>query len=414
MIGSGVFTTSGYALADHGRRDVVLFAWVIGGLLATFGALSYGALARRIPESGGEYTFLSRTVHPLAGFLAGWISLLAGFTAPIAAAALGMQAYLLAGTDADGADGLLSRPEWLGTGAIAIAALIHGLRLREGLWIQNLAIGLKLVAVVGFLAIGFAALPDVPAPTEPPPVDPGALAVTLVWISFAYTGWNAAVYVAGEVRDPDRNLVRSLLLGTGIVTLLYLGLNAIFLFAAPIEELAGKAEVGAIAAEAIGGPGLRRGLSGIIALALFTSVSSLVMIGPRIYARMAREGRFPRWFSERGEVPSRAILLQAALSVAVVWIANLRELLGYIGFTLGLCSAATVIGLMRLRIRQGAERVPVVGFPWIPGIYVAATLWIAIRMAPREPDQVAIGLLTVASGLPVYWILYRSTAGGRP
>ena len=143
MIGVGVFTTSGFALADLGRREWVMLAWLVGGLLAMCGAISYGALARRILESGGEYTFLSRTIHPMAGFVAGWISLLAGFTAPIAAAALGLQAYLV------GSGGGGVRPEWIGTGTILVVGLMHGLRLREGLLLQNFAVGLKLVAIAG-------------------------------------------------------------------------------------------------------------------------------------------------------------------------------------------------------------------------------------------------------------------------
>jgi len=404
MIGAGVFTTSGFALADHGRRDVVLLAWIVGGILAMCGALSYGALARRIPESGGEYTFLSRTIHPLAGFLAGWISLLAGFTAPIAAAALLMQAYLGAGAG----DGGMAQPEWLGSGAIAVAALMHGLRLREGVWLQNLAIVLKLAVIAAFLVIGSLSMPDLPASSTPAPAfDLGAFAVTLVWVSFSYSGWNAVVYVAGEVRAPERNLARSLVLATGIVTLVYLGLNAVFLYSAPLEALAGRPEIGAIAAEAIGGPWLRRVVSLVIALALFTSVSAMMMAAPRVYARMADDGRFPRWFSSGGEVPARAVLLQAALAVGVVWISELRELLGYIGFTLGLCSAATVAGLVRLRLREGRERLPIPGFPWIPSIYVAAVLWFSAYMAMREPLQAGLGLLTAASGLPVYWLLRR-------
>ena len=400
MIGSGVFTTSGFALADHGRPDVVLLAWVVGGALAMCGALCYGALARRIPHSGGEYTFLTETIHPLPGFLAGWVSLLAGFTAPIAAAALLLQAYLASSVFG------LGRPEWTGTAAILIATAMHGPRLREGVWIQNLAIGLKLVAIVFFLAVGLGSLPAAEARVLPA-FEPGAFAVTLVWISFSYSGWNAAVYIASEVRDPERNLARSLVLGTGLVTLLYVGLNAVFLYAAPVEALAGRPEIGAVAAEALGGPTLKRVVALLIALALFTSVSSMMMIGPRVYARMAEDGRFPRWFSNRGEAPTRAVLLQAALSICVVWISDLRELLGYIGFTLGLSAAATVVGLLLLRRREGPERVPIPGYPWVPLIFVVATLWFATHMALREPAQAGIGLLTAASGIPFYYLTCR-------
>ena len=295
MIGAGVFTTSGFALADLGSPGRVLLAWLVGGLTAACGALSYGALARAIPESGGEYTYLSRTLHPLAGFLAGWVSLLAGFTGPLAAAALGLQAYL--GSTFE----LAGDPRWIGTSAILLAGALHGLRLRPGVVAQNGVVAIKLVLILVFVALGATKLSAsaVPAATDRP-FDLGAFAVSLVWISFAYSGWNGATYVAGEVRDPERNLPLALLLGTAFVTAAYLALNAVFVFAAPLETLAGKAEVGAIAAEALGGVELRRFLTLIVALALFTSVSSLVMAGPRVYARMAADGVFPRFFGHSG------------------------------------------------------------------------------------------------------------------
>ena len=399
MVGAGVFTTSGFALADLGSPVYVLAAWVVGGIVATCGALSYGALARRIPESGGEYTFLSRTFHPLLGFLAGWVSLLAGFTAPIAAAALGLQAYV-SSTFGIGGD-----PRWIGTVAIALAGLLHGMRLSPGVWTQNIAVVTKLVLIVGLVAVGGWLLPGREGSAvvqEVPTLNAGAFAVTLVWISFSYSGWNAAVYVGGEVSDPDRNLPRSLLLGTAIVTLAYLGLNAVFVLAAP-EQVAGQVEVGAIAAEVLGGQGLRRGVTLIVALALVTSVSSMVMAGPRVYARMAADGLFPRFFAFTGEVPGRAVLLQVALSIGVVWIADLRALLGYIGFTLGLSAAATVLGLVRLRMREGRERVPVPGYPWVPAVHVGVTLFASVYMAQREWAEAGFGLATLAVGVLLYW-----------
>ncbi len=408
MIGVGVFTTSGFALADLHRPGLVMAAWCVGGLLAMCGALSYGALARQIPVSGGEYTLLSRTLHPLAGFLAGWVSLLAGFTAPIAAAGLGLQAYLAESF------GLASRPEWIGTVAILLAGLMHGLRLREGVVLQNLAVGLKLVAIAVFVGLGVIWMPDVSGSEVPASaVEISAFAVTLVWISFSYSGWNAAVYVAGEVRDPDRNLHRSLVLATGLVTILYLGLNAVFLYSAPVSELAGKAEVGAIAAEAIGGPGLRRAISVLVALALFTSISSMIMAGPRVYAQMAEDGLFPRLFRGGSEVPGAAVALQVGLAIVVLWSSGLVQLLGYIGFTLGLSAAATVIGLFVLRRRLGPDRVPIPGYPWIPGVFVVATLSIAAFMLYREPAQAGLGILTVGAGLPLYWLLRRSSQAVR-
>ena len=404
MIGTGVFTTSGFSLADLGSQYAVLLAWLVGGVLAMFGALSYGALARRIPESGGEYTFLGQLVHPLAGFLAGWVSLLVGFTAPIAAAALALAAYLSAPLG-----GALAQ-EWIGTIALLAIGLLHGLRLGTGIALQNVAVILMLLVIAAFVAVGLTspemqwdAVPAVPLAE----VEISAFAVTLIWISFAYSGWNAAVYVAGEIRDPDRNLHRSLWMATGLVTVIYLALNAIFLFAADAGTLAGQPEVAAIAATALGGTQLGYIVSVMIALALLTSISSMIMIGPRVYARMADDRLFPKLFATQGDVPSAAIGLQVTLAIVVVWIANLRELLGYIGFTLGLSAAATVSSLIWLRAKEGPEKVPVPGYPWIPGIFVVFVSTATLFMIARQPYEAVFGLLTVLAGLPLYWVMRR-------
>ncbi|HIF64191.1 MAG TPA: amino acid permease [Deltaproteobacteria bacterium] len=405
MIGAGVFTTSGFALADLGDPNIVLVAWVVGGVLAMFGALSYGALVRRMPESGGEYLFLSRAVHPAAGFMAGWVSLLAGFTAPIAAAALGLQAYVAYSF------GVTVRPEWIGTIAILAAGLMHGLRVRDGVLLQNIAVGLKMIVIGGFLVYGAFALPDLPPALAPVPAfELGAFAVTLVWISFAYSGWNAAVYIAEEVSDPEKTIQRSLILATATVTVVYLGLNAIFVYSAPIEMLAGRAEIGAVAAEALGGAPLKRAVSAIVVLALFTSISSMIMAGPRVYAKMADDGLFPAFFKAGAKSPGAAVALQTGLALVVLWSTGLAQLLGYIGFTLGLSAAATVGALLKIRLREGAERVPIPGFPWVPGIFIASTLLIAGFMAVREPMQAGLGLLTALVGLPLYFFAKRRAA----
>jgi len=401
MIGAGVFTSSGFALASLGTPGRVLAAWALGGVVAACGALSYGALARALPESGGEYTFLARTLHPAAGFVAGWISLWAGFTSPIALAALGLAAYLGAGRE------LGFDPRWIGSGAIALAALLHGIRLSPGVVAQNVVVVVKLVGLVVFAGLGLQALPE-RAPSAPlAPFQPGELAVSMVWISLAYSGWNAAVYLGGEVRDPERNLPRALFLGTLLVTLLYLALNAVFLYSTEPAALAGQEAVGAIAAEALGGPRLKGFLTAVVALALWTSVSSMVMAGPRVYARMAADGVFPRVFTARGEVPRAAVFLQALLAIAAVWLAPLQTHISYAGFTLGLSASAAVVGLLVLRRREGAARVPIPGFPLVPALYLGATLYASWFFARLRPDQAGAGLATILVGVLVSFLLRR-------
>jgi len=404
MIGSGAFTVSGFALAALGSPGLVLLAWLLGGAIATCGALSYGALGRRLPLSGGEYTLLSRAVHPLAGFLAGWVSLLAGFTAPIAVAALGLQAYF------DAALGRPAGPPWIGALAIVVIALVHAARLRLGVRLQNAAVALKLAGIAAFVGFGASRAGGrfEDALTLPASFDLGAMATTLVWVSFAYSGWNAAVYVAGEIRDPARSLTRSLVGATAVVTLAYLALNAVFLLAAPAAELSGKAEIGAVAAQALGGAGLRQALAALVAVALFTSISSMLMAGPRVYAQMAEDGVLPDFLRARGGVPRAAVAVQAALALIVTASSGLAELLGYAGFTLSLSSAATVAALIWLRRREGAELVPLPGWPFVPGLFVAATATAALLMVVHEPLVAGIGLLTLLAGLPVYWATSRS------
>lgn len=393
MIGVGVFTTSGFALADLGSAWRVLAAWVVGGGFALLGAASYGALTTRMAESGGEYLFLSRTVHPLAGFLAGWVSLFAGFTAPIAAAAAGLDAYLAPTQDAG---------PWLGTAAIVVAAVLHGLRAAPGIHAQNFVVGAKLLLVAVFVAVAAWHL-EPPVPLPPPAFDGRDFAVTLVWVSFSYSGWNAAVYVAGEVRDAERNVPRALLCGTLLTMIVYLALNVVFVFSAPVADLAGKQDIAAVAAARLGGEGLALFVRFIIGLALLTSISSMVMAGPRVYARMASDGLFPRVFVPRTSVPTAAVFLQAALALVCLWIASLRDLLGYIGYTLGLSAAATVGCLFVLRRRDPTIRAP--GYPWVPALFVVATLAVSAFMVERQPRESLWGIGTIVAGVGVYGVL---------
>ncbi len=394
MIGTGVFTTSGFLLADLGSQWLVLAAWFVGGILAALGALSYGALARRIPESGGEYTFLSQTLHPAGGFLAGWVSLLAGFSAPLAAAAFGFGEYTRPWL------GGLS-PRVSGTALVLIFAVLHAAHVRHGALAQNWTVLVKVLFIGIFIGYGFTHLPPL-ATTPGAAAGWPAFTVSLVWVSFSYSGWNAAVYVGGEVRNPQHNLPQALLWGTGIVTALYLGLNAVFVLSAPAESLAGKLDVGRVAAEAIGGPGWGLAVSALVALALVTSVSSLTMAGPRVYARMAAEGNLPCWLAAGSGPPRAAIGFQTLIALALLWSAAYEQLLTFIGFTLGISAAATVTGLMVLRRREGG-RLAVPGWPWVPGLFVLSTLAITGFTIARKPWESLAGLATLAVGWVAWW-----------
>ncbi len=406
MIGTGVFTTSGFLLADLHSPWIVLTAWAVGGGVAALGAACYGALARHIPESGGEYLFLSRTLHPAAGYVAGWLSLLVGFSAPLAGSAFAFGEYTktwLPGWP----------PQLAGTLLVLGFATVHALHVQRGAWVQNAAVVLKVALIAGFAAMAAPRLPA-PVPTTAAPASLAAFGVALVWISFSYSGWNAAVYIGSEVRDAERTLPRALLLGTGLVTALYLALNTVFVFAAPTAQLAGKLEVGRLAAEALGGRAWADAVTAIVALALVSSISSLIMAGPRVYARMAADGYLPRVLAAGAGPPRPAIALQAGLALALLWSASYEWLLTYMGFTLSLGTAATVAGLIALRRREGPS-LPVPGWPVVPVLFVAAVLAMTTFTVWRRPVESLFGLGTLALGwLAWQWTRARSKAGSPP
>lgn len=400
MVGSGVFTTGGFLLETLRSPWLALLAWLAGGAIAACGALSYGALAQRFPESGGEYLFLSRTLHPAAGNLAGWVSLVVGFSAPMAAAAYGLGEYLAPWTP-------WHAPQLTGTLLLVAVALLHGAHGPVGTGVQNFAVAFKLVLIAGFVLLAWPRLAVAPFATgSGEGAGLGTFFSSLIWVSFSYSGWNAAVYLGGEVRDPERSLPRALLLGTGMVTVLYLALNTAFMFSAAPEALAGKADIGRVAAFALGGPVWADFLTLLVAFALSLSVSAMMMAGPRVSACMARDGYLPPWLSLHEDgAPKRATFLQCALSLALLWSAGFKELLTYTGFTLGLSTAATVFGLIRLRLKEG-DACPVVGWPWAPLVYLLAVLAMTAAALVRQPQAALWGLAT----LPAVWGLLRMGA----
>lgn len=404
MIGAGVFTTSGFALGDLGSPWRVLAAWLVGGLLALCGAFGYGALSRLIPESGGEYLYLSRAIHPSAGFIAGWISLLAGFTAAIAYAALTFAVYAAPE----------GRPAVVASGVILVTVVLHALGVRQGAWVQNAAVALKLLLILAFCAfavfgpgVGFwAGLAEIAGGAyEVPPFSIATFGLSLMWISFSYSGFNAAVYLAGEVPTARDLVPRALVLGTVLTIFIYLALNTVFVLVPSFGDAAFEGDIAAVAAEAVGGVGMGTVVRAVVALALFTSVSAMVMVGPRVYAKMADDGLFPSSLRFGGRTPVAAILMQGALAVAVVWITGLRELLSYLSFTLGLSTAATVAALFVVVRRNPGMAGTLPGFPWAPAIFVVFTLLFAALAATVDPWEMLAAVVTIASGGLLYLLV---------
>lgn len=411
MIGVGVYTTSGFTLAALGTPERVIAAWIVGGAIAICGAVGYASLASRFAESGGEYLFLSKTLHPVAGLMAGWVSLLAGFTGAIAIAALGLESYLrpllFESTD-DRFNGELAIP------VVIIAALLHTIGVRAAARAQDLVVALKAIMIVGFIGFALSTASRWPGLADAPvgdaaPMDWLTFANQLVWISFSYAGFNAAVYVASEVGDASRNVPRALIGGTVLVTLIYVVLNAIFVYSATVDTITSGNNIDQIAAttgHAIGGTSLSVAVRIVIVISLFTSVSALVMTGPRVYAKMADDGFFPSWFQFQDRPPTLAIWFQAVLAIVAISITTLKDLLGYLGLTLSVCSALTVMMLFVIRRRDQQIKLLLGGVP--AAVYVVGTLFLATLYGIREPKQTIAAVVTVGIGLLLYpWISRR-------
>lgn len=402
MIGAGAFTTSGFSLDSLGSPDRVMLAWVIGGAVAILGALSYGTLSQHFDESGGEYLYLSRIMHPLAGFIAGFVSLVAGFTGALAFAALAFEAY---------AGPLL--PFTLPTGTIAVAVvllgvLFHGIKVEVGAYAQNLAVFCKLALLAIFIIIAFTSKgASESAVTTTEEFSIFELAGALVWISLSYSGYNAAVYIAGEAGN--RSIVgRAMWIGTIVVTTIYVLVNAVFVYMAPTALVAGKEDVAAVAAQYIGGEPFAILVRVIISLALLTSVSAMIMLGPRVYARMAEDKLFPAAFRFRGKVPTFGVVIQAGAALLLIMISSLKDLLGYLGFTLSLCVALTVSCLFILWRRGQAQTGGLLRYVVVPGLFVLATAILSSLAVSNKPLELVASLSTFAVGAVLYLLAQRT------
>lgn len=443
MIGAGVYTTSGFSLGDLGSPVYVIVAWAIGGLIAICGAICYGALARQFTESGGEYLFLSRAIHPAAGMMAGWVSLLAGFTGAMAFAATTFESYFRE-LNIDAVHRIPAHG--IALALILLAAIVHSLGLRRGTHIQNAVVVIKLVLIALFLAVAYSTLstwqgmtpsPEVGAPSEDKVAALSTWQFTLVfanaltWISLSYSGFNAAVYMTSEIDQPERNVPRAMVMATVGVTILYLLLNAIFVFAPAVGEVANKPNVATLAAESIGRQIQARGydwghlISGLVRIAILTglatSVLALMQTGPRVYQKMAADRLLPGWVIGRSPAAAStasgsghslpAIWIQTILAMIVVCVTTLRTQLDYLGFTLSICAALSGSLVFLLRNHQ-VYPVHVRGYPWVPIIYVGGTLMIATLTAFRVPIQAAVGVGTLGIGILAYFAS-RFVWGGR-
>jgi APA family basic amino acid/polyamine antiporter len=423
MIGAGIFTTTGFQVAALGDPAAIYALWVLGGVLALCGALSYSELGAAMPRAGGEYVYLREAFGGAFAFMSALVSLTAGFSAPIASAleslvrygshffpVLGEERRVLGGL---GLNDLL---------AVVLAWLLvaaHAIRMRAGIGFNDWITAFKVVGIVAILlataAVGQGDVAGLLA-ADPARVPQGAgraaaFATSLVFVMFCYAGWNAAAYLAGELREPQRTLPRALLLGTVTVLALYLGLNLVYFYGASVDELAGKVEVGLVAARGLFGEGGVSAVTVVLMASLLASASAMTLAGPRVYWAAGRDYP-PLAFltaTRTDGTPVRSLLLQGVVTTVVILAGRVDQIMQYAGFTLSLFSSLAVASVIVLRVRRPEMPRPfrVWGYPLPPLLFLVVSVWMMFWAFQGRPVESSLGLLTVALGGVAYLLTRR-------
>jgi basic amino acid/polyamine antiporter, APA family len=409
IIGTGVFTSLGFQVTDIHSGFALLMLWIVGGVAALCGALCYGELSAALPRSGGEYNFLSEIYHPALGFMAGFISAAVGFAAPIALAAMAFGRYF---------HGVFNfgSPVLLSFVLVWIVAIFHFGNLRLGGAFQNLWTVVKLLLIAALIGAGFLVQQKQPITFLPHSGDTmsifsGAFAVSLVWVMYSYSGWNASSYIIGEVKDPERNVPRSLLAGTVVVIAVYVLLNAVFLATTPQSEMSGQLEVGLIAGKHIFGENGGRVVGAIICLGLISAISSMTWIGPRVTMSMGEDHWLLRFLGRKNStgVPANAVFVQLLIVNLLLLTRSFELVVVYIQFALLLSSLLTVVGVIVLRIVQPNILRPyrVWFYPAPPIVFSAITIWMMIYLLKSKTSESLAGLGTAIVGFLLYFCARR-------
>jgi APA family basic amino acid/polyamine antiporter len=416
MVGTGVFTSLGFQLLEISSTFALLALWVVGGIAALCGAMTYAELGAAMPRSGGEYNFLSRLLHPAAGFVSGWVSSTIGFAGPCALAAMTFAAYATSVFDISGLPWL--RPA-LATALVVSLGLAHASNHRTSGRAQIVFTVLKVAVIVVFCMTALAFVGErqpigfVESASDARVLFSAEFAVALIYVSYAYTGWNAATYLSSELEEPQRSLPKILFSGTLVVMLLYVALNYVFLSVAPADAMRGQVEVGYIAARSAFGEtgGNLAGL--ILAALLISTVSSMTLAGPRVLQVVGEDFHALRFFARtnRDGIPAAAIYTQTALSVIFILTASFESILVFAGFTLALNSFVTVSSLFVLRWRQPQLPRPyrTFAYPLTPLLYLALTGWTLVFVLVNKPVEGLFGLGVIASGLVFYFVSARAS-----
>ncbi|MBN1407046.1 MAG: amino acid permease [Calditrichaceae bacterium] len=422
MIGTGIFTTSGIMASHLPGSGWIILCWLFGGIIALSGALCYMELSTRMPEEGGEYLYLKKLYHPLLGFLTGWTSLLVGFSAPIAASALSFSEYMFSGLEiqpitGDGMD-LIVYKKITAIIIIIVFTLIHYLGVRVGSGTQNVLTALKIIIILGLAGMGmgngineFSELRF-----NIPNHDTGimGIGVAMMLVMFSYSGWNASAYIAGELKNPRKALPKSLIFGTLIVIVLYVLLNLFIVDAVNFEEMKGVIAVVQLAAVKIYGPWIGDILALLIGIALLSSLSAFILIGPRVYYAMARDRLFFNFASKvhpRHRVPGRSIMIQGFIAISMVIIGTFEQLIIYISFALSIFTWLAVYGIFLTRKTKIGEEnaVKVWGYPVTPIFFLVTTFFLMIITYITQPMESTAAILTVCCGIPFYFIWLKIT-----
>lgn len=424
MVGTGVFVSLGYQLIGGLNSGfAILVLWAVGGLLSFCGAVCYAELAARNPRSGGEYHLMGEAYHPLAGFLTGWISVTVGFAAPIAIAAAAFGGYFNGVFHEWLGERFPSAVEWIDPTRLAIlivlvVTLIHLAGIRAASRFQVIfttgKVLIILVLIVCAFAVGTAAGDTrfKPAAADSRQILSPAFAISLYWVMYAYSGWNAAAYVAGEMKKPQRNVPLALLIGTLIVAVLYVGLNWAFLHSTPQADLAGNKEVGLIAAEQIFGDSGGKLMGILICFGLISTVSSMVWTGPRVTQVMGEDYRLFSYLSHKSKngAPTLAIIVQSTVVIILLALATFDEIMYYVQSLIMLSSLLTVLAVFWMRWKDPGAKIGyrAFGYPLTPIIFAAVSIWMLYWGVREHTKETAWGLLTLVAGLIVFWLARKS------
>lgn len=378
MIGTGVFTSLGFLLGNTTNFVAVMLLWLFGGVIALCGALVYGELGAVMPRSGGEYHYLREIYHPMLGFISGWASLVVGFAAPVALACMALAKYLYMVFP-------VANPTIIALVMLVLITSLHAYDVKAGGAVQRYFTIFKIGIIVVFIICGFV-LPeqhqDVSASFKEFSSDDIfsiGFATSLVWVYYSYSGWNASAYMAGEIRNPQKTIPQSLFISTIIVTGLYVLLNAVFLLAAPVDELTGQIEVGFIASQYIFGEGVSNIVALVIALLLISSISSMVFLAPRVSQVMGEDTYILRPLSRRSKkgTPHVAIWVQFTISFLLIITNSFELITKYTGITLSFFALLAVLGIFVHRKRYPEVKRPYKtwGYPVTPAIFIGLISW---------------------------------------